>query len=95
MFKPKYPTPDTYTATTHAVVPAPQQNKTPAPRPATTPATHTSAVLELVKNKPLAVAAGVVVGGAVLTSMFLAIAITAGSLALLAVVIRSLMNNHR
>lgn len=93
MFKPKYPTPDTYTATTQAVVK--QQSETPALRPTAAPVTHTSAVLELVKSKPLAVVGGAVVTGAVLTSMFLAIAITAGSLALLAVVIRSLMNNQR
>ncbi|MGW0553661.1 hypothetical protein ACWDZ6_05580 [Streptomyces sp. NPDC002926] len=95
MFKPKYPAPDVYTPPTHATAPAARQESAPVPRPAAAPATHTSAVLDLVKSKPLAVVAGVLVGGAVLTSMFLAIAITAGSLALLAVVIRSLMNNQR
>lgn len=95
MFKPKYPTPDAYTPPTHATVPAARQESAPVTRPTTAPVAHTSAVLDLVKSKPLAVGAGVLVGGAVLTSMFLAIAITAGSLALLAVVIRSLMNNQR
>ncbi|WP_405806243.1 SpdD protein [Streptomyces sp. NBC_00210] len=94
MFKPKYPVPDTYIPTTHAVVPA-QQGEAPSLSSTAVPVTRTSAVVELVKSKPLAVVGGVVVTGAVLTSMFLAIAITAGSLALLAVVIRSLMSNQR
>ncbi|MEV6651759.1 SpdD protein [Streptomyces sp. NPDC051219] len=90
MFKPKYPIPDVYTPPTHAAAPATRQESAPATRPAAA-----STALELVRSKPLAVVAGVVVTGAVLTSMFLAIAITAGSLAVLAVVLRSLMNNQR
>ncbi|MFE9398736.1 SpdD protein [Streptomyces flavidovirens] len=90
MFKPKYPAPDTYPVTSHTVTPAPQQETAPANRPATT----TSAVVDLVKSSPLVVAGGVVMLGMVLTSMFLAVALTAGSLAVLAVVIRSLMNQR-
>ncbi|MGW7050810.1 SpdD protein [Streptomyces sp. NPDC054887] len=90
MFKPKYPAPDTYPVTRPTVTPAPRQETAPANRPPTT----TSAFVDLVKSNPLAVAGGVVVLGAVLTSMFLAVALTAGSLAVLAVVIRSLMNQR-
>ncbi|MCX4672851.1 SpdD protein [Streptomyces sp. NBC_01381] len=93
MFKPKYPTPDTYPTINTAVPPAPDHNPAPAPQPA--PLARTSAAVELVKSNPVLVLGGLVVGGLLLTSMFLAIAITAGSLALLAVVIRSLMNDRR
>ncbi|GAA1525686.1 hypothetical protein GCM10009730_37790 [Streptomyces albidochromogenes] len=89
MFKPKYPAPDTYPVTRPTVTPAPRQETAPANRPSTS-----SAMVDLVKSNPLAVAGGVVVLGAVLTSMFLAVALTAGSLAVLAVVIRSLMNQR-
>ncbi|MGW6023712.1 SpdD protein [Streptomyces sp. NPDC055099] len=93
MFKPKYPTPDTYPTITTAVPPA--TDRTPAPALQPVPLARTSAAVELVKSNPVLVVAGLVVGGLLLTSMFLAIAITAGSLALLAVVIRSLMNDRR
>ncbi|MFE0131267.1 hypothetical protein ACFWY6_06750 [Streptomyces sp. NPDC059037] len=93
MFKPKYPTPDTYP--TIATAAAPATDHTPAPAPQSAPLARTSAAVELVKSNPVLVFGGLVVGGLLLTSMFLAIAITAGSLALLAVVIRSLMNDRR
>ncbi|MBT2505299.1 SpdD-like protein [Streptomyces sp. ISL-98] len=94
MFKPKYPTPDTYTVTSHTMAPLPQQDTAPAPRSAAAPASATGAVVDLVKSNPLVAVGGVVVLGAVLTSMFLAVALTAGSLAVLAVVIRSLMHQR-
>ncbi|MEU6767119.1 hypothetical protein ABZ916_32030 [Streptomyces sp. NPDC046853] len=93
MFQPKYPTPDAYTAITTAVVPSAAQYPAPVPQPARS--ARSSTAVELVKTHPALVFGGLVVGGLVLISMFLAIAITAGSLALLAVVMRSLMNDRR
>lgn len=69
--------------------------------PATLPTAPASArpAVQLTPGSALAVAAGgagvVLVIGAVLVSMLLAVAITAGSLAIVALVARSLLNQHR
>ncbi|MEV0090496.1 SpdD-like protein [Streptomyces sp. NPDC050738] len=69
------------------------QNHNPAPAPAAPARTG----VQLSTGGVIALAVGgtgvVLVVGAVLVSMFLAVAVTAGSLALLAVVLRSMLNN--
>ncbi|WP_329165668.1 SpdD protein [Streptomyces sp. NBC_01267] len=109
MFTPKYPTPDTPpTAATSLVPPltglvhppACDCHHTPvttAPAPAPVPVTR-SAVQLTPGTLAVAVAGGtavVLVVGAVLVSMLLAVAITAASVAICAVVLRSLLNNHQ
>jgi hypothetical protein len=96
MFSPKYPTPDTYTPTapvSRTVHPTAVTPAAPAPvAPAAAPARPS------VQITPAGIAVGVgavVAVGAVLVSMLLAVAITAGSLALLAVVLRSILNDSR
>ncbi|MFJ6459648.1 SpdD protein [Streptomyces sp. NPDC091387] len=107
MFTPKYPHPDTPpTAATSLVPPltglvhppacdchhTPATPVTPAPAPVTR-----SAVQLTPGTLAVAVAGGtavVLVVGAVLVSMLLAVAITAASVAICAVVLRSLLNSH-
>ncbi|WP_328894925.1 SpdD protein [Streptomyces sp. NBC_00236] len=105
MFTPKYPAPDTPpTAATSLVPPltglvhppACDCHHTPAPVPAPVPAAR-SAVQLTPGTLAVAVAGGtavVLVVGAVLVSMLLAVAITAASVAICAVVLRSLLNSH-
>ncbi|MFJ3594011.1 SpdD protein [Streptomyces sp. NPDC090231] len=108
MFTPKYPTPDTPpTAATSLVPPltglvhppACDCHHTPAtttPAPAPAPVSR-SAVQVTPGTLAVAVAGGtavVLVVGAVLVSMLLAVAITAASVAICAVVLRSLLNSH-
>ncbi|MEU9620536.1 SpdD protein [Streptomyces sp. NPDC088251] len=108
MFTPKYPAPDAApTAATSLVPPLTglvhppvcDCHHTPAattPAPAPAPATR-SAVQLTPGTLAVAVAGGtavVLVVGAVLVSMLLAVAITAASIAICAVVLRSLLNSH-
>ncbi|MCX5398175.1 SpdD protein [Streptomyces sp. NBC_00102] len=107
MFTPKYPTPDTAPTPDTTLVrpltglvhpPAPvcdchHTPDTPAPAPVGRPGVQLTPGALVV-----AVAGGtaaVLVVGAVLVSMLLAVAITAGSLALLAVVLRIMLNDSR
>ncbi|MET7643899.1 SpdD protein [Streptomyces sp. NPDC005426] len=106
MFTPKYPTPDTAPTDGQSLVrplaglvhpPACDCHHTPtttAPAPA--PVAR-SAVQLTPGTLAVAVAGGtavVLVVGAVLVSMLLAVAITAASVAICAVVLRSLLSNH-
>ncbi|MFJ7337901.1 SpdD protein [Streptomyces sp. NPDC101116] len=101
MFTPKYPPQDTAppgTAAPTAHTPAPVQPSAPAPVPVA-PATSKRPTVQLTPGSALALAAGggavVLVVGAVLVSMLLAVAITAASVAVCAVVLRSLLNAER
>ncbi|MCX4772983.1 SpdD protein [Streptomyces sp. NBC_01285] len=107
MFTPKYPAPDTAPTPDMSLVrpltglvhpPACACHHTPtAPTPAPVPAAR-SAVQLTPGALAVAVAGGtavVLVVGAVLVSMLLAVAITAASVAICAVVLRSLLNNHQ
>lgn len=107
MFTPKYPTPDTApTAATSLVPPltglvhppACDCHHTPATVPALAPGPATRSAVQLTPGAlAVAVAGGtavVLVVGAVLVSMLLAVAITAASVAICAVVLRSLLNSH-
>ncbi|MEV5280745.1 hypothetical protein [Streptomyces sp. NPDC052811] len=97
MFTPKYPVSDTITALRNATrptpaAPAPVENHVPAPAPA--PASP----VRLTPGSTLALVGGgtavVLIVGAVLVSMLLAVAITGVSVAICALVVRSLMNNN-
>ncbi|OIK06934.1 SpdD protein [Streptomyces monashensis] len=103
MFTPKYPTPDT--------APAPTVIQPQAPALAPAPAVQAPALIAPVApvpNRPtiqltpgtaLALVGGgtavVLVVGAVLVSLLLAVAITGMSVAVTAVVLRSLVNNQK
>ncbi|MET7716263.1 SpdD protein [Streptomyces sp. NPDC005407] len=90
MFKPKYPTPDTYVQTTHTHPPVPtEQPAPPAPSPAR------SGLVDLVRSNPAAAVTGVVVTGVVLTSMLLAVAITGLALSISGVVLLVLVRMLR
>ncbi|WP_405779882.1 SpdD protein [Streptomyces sp. NBC_00859] len=103
MFTPKYPTPDTAPAlrpTTHnSLAPVCDHHHSPAPLPAAAPAPATRSGVQLTPGTlAVAIAGGagvVLVVGAVLVSMLLAVALTGVSVAICAVVLRSLLNNHR
>ncbi|MGP3636851.1 SpdD protein [Streptomyces sp. 24-1644] len=105
MFTPKYPTPDTaptpqtslvrpLTGITHP--PACDCHHTSAPVPA---APVGRPAVQLTPGSLIVAAAGgtamVLIIGTVLVSMLLATAITAASVAICAVVLRSLLNNHQ
>ncbi|WP_030898233.1 hypothetical protein [Streptomyces sp. NRRL S-474] len=102
MFTPKYPPQDTAslgTATAPAFpTQAPVQPSGQAPAPVATAASNRPTV-QLTPGSALALAAGggavVLVVGAVLVSMLLAVAITATSVAVCAVVLRSILNSER
>ncbi|MFE7952716.1 SpdD-like protein [Streptomyces sp. NPDC057426] len=84
------------TAPTTAVEPMPcRHDHTPTPVPVTTPRT----TVQLTPGSAIALAASggavVLVVGAVLVSMLLAVAITGASVAVCAVVLKSLMNQER
>ncbi|MFJ1816630.1 SpdD protein [Streptomyces sp. NPDC088139] len=104
MFNPKYPTPDTApTADTSLVQPlatlahppACDCNHTPAPVPAPVPAPRPG--IQLTPGALIATVAGgtaaVLVVGTVLVSMLLAVTVTAVSVALCAIVLRSLISS--
>ncbi|MFD4758558.1 SpdD protein [Streptomyces sp. NPDC058439] len=106
MFTPKYPSPDTPPTADQSLVrpltgivhpPACDCHHTPATTaPAPAPVSR-SAVQVTPGALAVAVAGGtavVLVVGAVLVSMLLAVAITAASVAICAVVLRSLLNSH-
>ncbi|MEV5354391.1 SpdD protein [Streptomyces sp. NPDC052693] len=101
MFTPKYPPQDTAPTAkaTPTVIPAAVQPSAPAP---IAPAASNRPTIQLTPGSALALAAGggavVLVVGAVLVSMLLAVAITGVSVAVVAVVLRLLvkdLNNHR
>ncbi|MFB6502417.1 MULTISPECIES: SpdD protein [unclassified Streptomyces] len=109
MFSPKYPAPDTAPTPETSLVqpptvpahpPACDCNHTPAPMPAPAPALGPASRpgVRLTPGALVATVAGgtavVLVVGAVLVSMLLAVAITAVSVALCAIVLRSLLNSQ-
>lgn len=87
MFSPKYPTPDTPPAHVPApYIPPPLQAAPPRPAVRLTP----GSVLTLVAGGAL-----VLVVGTVLVSLLLAVAVTAASVAVCAVVVRSILQSDR
>ncbi|MFC8233775.1 SpdD protein [Streptomyces sp. NPDC057284] len=107
MFTPKYPAPDTAPTRSAHLIPMPTGDAhapacgchhspvvpaAPAPAPASRPA------VQVTPGSLIVVAAGgtavVLVVGAVLVSMLLAVAITGVSVAICAVVLRSLLNSQ-
>lgn len=108
MFTPKYPTPDTAPTTDTSLVrpltglvhpPACDCHHTPTtPAPAPVPAPAGRPTVQLTPGALVVAAAGgtalVLVVGTVLVSMLLAVGITAASVAICAVVLRSLLNNQ-
>ncbi|MER7968672.1 SpdD-like protein [Streptomyces sp. NPDC096080] len=86
---------DTTTVDGHAHTPA----ACSCQHPATTPATSNRPTVQLTPGSLALLVGGgtaaVLVVGAVLVSMLLAVAITAGSLAIVALVVRSLMNDTK
>ncbi|MEU0377735.1 SpdD protein [Streptomyces cyaneofuscatus] len=110
MFTPKIPPPDTApTPATSLVQPLTGITHTPActchhtpaapTAPAPVPATPARPAVQLTPGSLLVAAAGgtamVLIIGTVLVSMLLATAITAASVAICAVVLRSLLNNQK
>ncbi|MFD3681031.1 SpdD protein [Streptomyces sp. NPDC058613] len=100
MFKPKYPSPDTYTPTTIRPTPAPAEYAMPAP--AAVPAKAPTVLGGLVQHSPgtaLALAAGGVAGvlalASVAVSLLLAVAVTAVALSVSAVVLLFLVRALR
>ncbi|QHC20595.1 SpdD protein [Streptomyces sp. GS7] len=106
MFTPKYPPPDTAPPplATAPLVPVvdtsaqvePTHATTPVPVPV--PATAKRSTVQLTPGGVVAIAAGgtatVLIVGAVLVSMLLAVAITAASVAVCALVVRSILTNQ-
>ncbi|MFH8869961.1 SpdD protein [Streptomyces griseus] len=111
MFTPKIPPPDTaptpgtslvqpLTDITHAPACTCHHSRSVAPTPAPAPAAPVSRpAVQLTPGSLLVAAAGgtamVLIIGTVLVSMLLATAITAASVAICAVVLRSLLNNQK
>ncbi|MEE1794964.1 SpdD protein [Streptomyces sp. BE308] len=111
MFTPKIPPPDTaptpgtslvqpLTGITHAPACTCHHSPSVAPTPAPAPAAPVSRpAVQLTPGSLLVAAAGgtamVLIIGTVLVSMLLATAITAASVAICAVVLRSLLNNQK
>ncbi|MFE5809164.1 SpdD protein [Streptomyces sp. NPDC056491] len=100
MFKPKYPSPDTYTPATIRPTPAPAEHPQSAPAPVTAKAPN--ALSGLVQHSPattLALAAGAVAGvlalASVAVSLLLAVAVTAVALSISAVVVLFLVRALR
>ncbi|MFB6825112.1 SpdD protein [Streptomyces virginiae] len=98
MFKPKYPSPDTYTAVTIRPAPTPAEHSAVAPVSAKPP----TALGGLVQNSPgtaLALAAGGVTGvlalASVAVSLLLAVAVTAVALSVSGVVLLFLVRALR
>ncbi|MDF0372312.1 SpdD protein [Streptomyces sp. KA12] len=109
MFTPKYPTPDTADASlvrplTDLVHPAACDchhapiSPTPAPVPVPAPVPAGRPSVQFTPGALVVAAAGgtamVLVVGTVLVSMLLAVAVTAASVAICAVVLRSLLNHQ-
>ncbi|GAA4106215.1 hypothetical protein [Streptomyces hundungensis] len=101
MFTPKYPVSDTLTALRNATRPAPTdpvsvQHHDPVSAPA--PTSPPRPAIHLTPGSTLALIGGgttvVLIVGTVLVSMLLAVAITGASVAVCALVVRSLMNNN-
>ncbi|MFD9304561.1 SpdD protein [Streptomyces sp. NPDC060048] len=100
MFKPKYPSPDTYTPATIRPTPAPVEHSEPGPAPV--PVRSPSAFGGVVQSSPgtaLALAAGGVAGvlalASVAVSLLLAVAVTAVALSVSAVVMLFLVRALR
>ncbi|MGW7460357.1 SpdD protein [Streptomyces sp. NPDC054797] len=100
MFKPKYPSPDTYTPTTIRPTPAPVEHSESAPAPVH--GKSSTALGGLVQNSPgtaLALAAGGVAGvlalASVAVSLLLAVAVTAVALSISGVVLLFLVRALR
>ncbi|TXL92107.1 SpdD protein [Streptomyces sp. IB2014 016-6] len=97
MFTPKYPTPDTAPATPVVRTPdAIHPPAVPTPAPVPVPVASARPTVQLTPAALVTVAIGgttvVLVVGAVLVSLLLAVAITGASVAVCAVVLRSLLN---
>ncbi|CAM5588752.1 hypothetical protein [Streptomyces griseorubiginosus] len=100
MFTPKYPPQDTAPPANTMPLPASDLPAPAAPAaPALAPVSSNRPVVQLTPGSALALAAGggavVLVVGAVLVSMLLAVAITGMSVAVCALVIRSILNSER
>ncbi|MFF3251075.1 SpdD-like protein [Actinacidiphila glaucinigra] len=103
MLRPKIPTNPTPTGTVMplSVEPAAGVVQQHAPAPASVPATSVSSrpVVQLTPGALVALVGGgtavVLVVGTVLVSMLLAVAVTAASVAVCAVVLRSMLNGQR
>ncbi|MFF7330483.1 SpdD protein [Streptomyces sp. NPDC008150] len=98
MFTPKYPAPDTASGIPAAAPVAPPVSVPTAPAPAAPAPVSNRPVVQLTPGSTLALVGGgtavVLVVGAVLVSMLLAVAITGASVAVCAVVLRSLLNHE-
>ncbi|MEU1517222.1 SpdD protein [Streptomyces sp. NPDC005811] len=99
MFTPKYPPQDTAPTTFTHPAPYGSTPYVPAPTPVpSAPVSHRPAA-QLTPGSTLALVAGggalVLVVGAVLVSMLLAVAITAASVAVCAVTVRSILKSDR
>ncbi|MGW3643191.1 SpdD protein [Streptomyces sp. NPDC005166] len=96
MFQPKYPHSDTHTyassGNTPTALPVPTDHANP---PASSLATSRPGLVEKARTKPVAIVTGVVVVGAVLTSMLLAVAITGLALSISGVVLLILVRMLR
>jgi hypothetical protein len=100
VFTPKYPPPDTAPAPSLAPVPtAAEVHAVQAPALVVPAPVSQRPAVQLTPGSALALAAGggavVLVVGAVLVSMLLAVAITGMSVAVCAVVLRSLLNQQK
>ncbi|WOI58954.1 SpdD-like protein [Streptomyces fradiae] len=101
MFRPKLPTmpqPTGLVAPPAIVESNPVAPTVPAPQPASVAPVSSRPVVQLTSGGTLALAGGgaavVLVVGAVLVSMLLAAAVTAASVAVCAVVVRSVLKDH-
>ncbi|MDI3418569.1 SpdD-like protein [Streptomyces luteolus] len=101
MLRPKIPVNDQPTGETIPLTGTALDHQPQPPTPAPTPVAPAASARPAVQLTPGSLAllvgggtAAVLVVGAVLVSMLLAVAITAGSLAVTALVVRSLMNDH-
>ncbi|MFE0081620.1 SpdD protein [[Kitasatospora] papulosa] len=106
MFTPKYPTPDTadtslvrpLTGLAHPPACICDHTTAPAPAPVPAPVPVGRPSVQFTPGALVVAAAGgtalVLVVGTVLVSMLLAVAVTAASVAICAVVLRSLLNNR-
>ncbi|WP_435881540.1 hypothetical protein [Streptomyces xanthochromogenes] len=99
MFTPKYPVPDTLTALRNTARPAAPLTPVDDPAPTPAPVSPARPTIQLTPGSTLALIGGgtavVLIVGTVLVSMLLAIAITGASVAVCALVVRSLMNHNR
>ncbi|MFJ1694543.1 SpdD-like protein [Streptomyces sp. NPDC088252] len=96
MFKPRYPHSDTHTfaVTSHTSAPLPVPTEH-TERPATEPVPVRRGVVDIARANPVVAVTGVVAVGAVVTSMLLAVAVTALALSISGVVLLVLVRMLR